>query len=61
MERKRRYEKPREWEKDKEIIGKFAKDTEIIAKYSLKAWQQEEPEKNIIPNDPDNPQNQKVM
>lgn len=48
--------KPREWEKDKEIIGKFAKDTEIIAKYSLKAWQQEKPEKNIIPNDPDNPQ-----
>ena len=48
--------KPREWEKDKEIIGKFEKDTEIIAKYSLKAWQQEKPEKNIIPNDPDNPQ-----
>lgn len=48
--------KPREWEKDKEIIGKFVKDTEIIAKYSLKAWQQEKPEKNIIPNDPDNPQ-----
>ena len=48
--------KPREWEKDKEIIGKFEKDTEIIAKYSLKAWQQEKPEKNVIPNDPDNPQ-----
>lgn len=48
--------KPREWEKDKEIIGKFEKDTEIKAKYSLKAWQQEKPEKNIIPNDPDNPQ-----
>ena len=48
--------KPREWEKGKEITGKFAKDTEIKAKYSLKAWQQEEPEKNIIPNDPDNPQ-----
>lgn len=48
--------KPREWEKDKEIIGKFEKDTEIIAKYSLKAWQQEKPEKNIIPNDPENPQ-----
>ncbi|QQB62239.1 InlB B-repeat-containing protein [Anaerococcus vaginalis] len=48
--------KPREWEKDKKIIGKFEKDTEIIAKYSLKAWQQEKPEKNVIPNDPDNPQ-----
>ena len=48
--------KPREWEKGKEIIGKFEKDTEIIAKYSLKAWQQEKPEKNIIPNDPENPQ-----
>ena len=48
--------KPREWEKDKEIIGKFEKDTEIIAKYSLKAWQQEKPEKNVIPNDPENPQ-----
>lgn len=48
--------KPREWEKDKEIIGKFEKDTEIIAKYSLKAWQQEKPEKNVIPNDPNNPQ-----
>lgn len=48
--------KPREWEKGKEITGKFAKDTEIIAKYSLKAWQQEKPEKNVIPNDPNNPQ-----
>ena len=48
--------KPRKWEKDKEIIGKFEKDTEIIAKYSLKAWEQEKPEKNIIPNDPENPQ-----
>lgn len=48
--------KPREWEKGKEIIGKFEKDTEIIAKYSLKAWEQEKPEKNVIPNDPDNPQ-----
>ena len=47
---------PRKWEKGKKITGKFAKDTEIIAKYSLKAWQQEKPEKNIIPNDPDNPQ-----
>ena len=48
--------KPREWEKGKEIIEKFEKDTEIIAKYSLKAWEQEKPEKNVIPNDPDNPQ-----
>ena len=48
--------KPREWEKGKEIIGKFEKDTEIKAKYSLKAWKPEKPEKNIIPNDPDNPQ-----
>lgn len=48
--------KPREWEKGKEITGKFEKDTEIIAKYSLKAWEQEKPEKNVIPNDPDNPQ-----
>ena len=42
--------KPREWEKGKEIIGKFEKDTEIIAKYSLKAWQIEETKKNIIPD-----------
>ena len=48
--------KPRKWEKGKKITGKFAKDTEIKAKYSLKAWEQEKPEKNIIPNDPDNPQ-----
>ncbi|OFL18714.1 hypothetical protein HMPREF2782_02505 [Anaerococcus sp. HMSC068A02] len=47
---------PRKWEKGKKITGKFVKDTEIIAKYSLKAWQQEKPEKNVIPNDPDNPQ-----
>ncbi|MFR4764119.1 MAG: InlB B-repeat-containing protein, partial [Anaerococcus obesiensis] len=46
--------KPREWEKGKEITGKFEKDTEIKAKYSLKAWEQEKP--NVIPNDPDNPQ-----
>ena len=48
--------KPREWEKGKKITGKFEKDTEIKAKYSLKAWEQEKPEKNVIPNDPDNPQ-----
>ena len=48
--------KPREWEKGKKITGKFVKDTEIKAKYSLKAWEQEKPEKNVIPNDPDNPQ-----
>ncbi|MDU1763459.1 MAG: LPXTG cell wall anchor domain-containing protein, partial [Anaerococcus vaginalis] len=42
--------KPREWEKGKEIIGKFEKDTEIKAKYSLKAWQIEETKKNIIPD-----------
>ena len=41
---------PRKWEKGKKITGKFEKDTEIIAKYSLKAWQIEETKKNIIPD-----------
>ena len=41
---------PRKWEKGKKITGKFAKDTEIKAKYSLKAWQIEETKKNIIPD-----------
>lgn len=40
----------RKWNKGNNIIAKFEKDTEIIAKYSLKAWQIEETKKNIIPD-----------
>lgn len=40
----------RKWNKGNNIIAKFEKDTEIKAKYSLKAWQIEETKKNIIPD-----------
>ena len=40
----------RKWNKGDNIIAKFEKDTEIIAKYNIKAWQIEETKKNIIPD-----------
>lgn len=40
----------RKWNKGNNIIAKFEKDTEIIAKYNIKAWEVEEAKKNIIPD-----------
>ena len=40
----------RKWNKGNIIIAKFEKDTEIIAKYNIKAWEVEEAKKNIIPD-----------